>query len=117
MDLTRKDAPPETEGSKRESLPDDVIKAMRMRVRDNMLGYRNKMVSKPRESSETHNTDNIRYRRDGSIDTTHYIAEGPKARSRQAHRIAGETVRMIWSPRLGILAVLAALFHLPGGNS
>ncbi|SHL09258.1 hypothetical protein SAMN05444414_1051, partial [Roseovarius marisflavi] len=36
MDLTRKDAPPETEGSKRESLPDDVIKAMRVRVRDNI---------------------------------------------------------------------------------
>lgn len=36
MDLTRKDAPVETEGSKREPLPEEVIKAMRVRVRDHV---------------------------------------------------------------------------------
>ncbi|MGX0975211.1 integrase [Roseovarius sp. MBR-51] len=35
MDLTRRDAPPVPDGSVRESLPDDVIRAMRARVRDN----------------------------------------------------------------------------------
>jgi len=34
MDLTRKGAAPETEGTKRESLPADVIKAMRVRLKD-----------------------------------------------------------------------------------
>ena len=35
MDLTRKGAAPETEGTKRESLPADVIKAMRARLKEN----------------------------------------------------------------------------------
>ena len=34
MDLTRKDAPVEAEGTKREPLPEEVIRAMRERVRD-----------------------------------------------------------------------------------
>jgi integrase len=36
MDLTRKDAPVEAEGNKREPLPEEVIKAMRARVRDHV---------------------------------------------------------------------------------
>ena len=58
-------------------------------------------------------TTSIRTRRDGSIDTTHYIALGRAARSRQAHDMARAGGRGLARAAMAGTAVIAALVVLP----
>lgn len=58
----------------------------------------------------TDNTQTIKYRPDGSIDTAHYMAKGRHARSCQAHQLAGKSAR---ASRAGVVAFFASLFSAP----
>lgn len=63
-------------------------------------------------------SDNIRRRRDGSIDTAHYIGEGRAARSRAARSLGDRSQRPTHRTAPGLLVVLGlflmALPFLPG---
>jgi|LGOV01.1.fsa_nt_gb hypothetical protein len=45
---------------------------------------------------------NIKYRPDGSIDTAYYMSIGRQKRSEQAHKIAGQASRSLFSAKFKI---------------
>jgi len=61
-------------------------------------------------------SQDIRFRRDGSIDTGYYMDRGRVRRSEAAHEMAGRTIQESRSV-LTALVVLIASFHLHRGQS
>ena len=62
------------------------------------------------------NTTNIRLRKDGSIDTTYYMARARVQRSEAAHKAARDVAKGT-RKTIGVLAVFAAVFPFLGGQS
>lgn len=62
------------------------------------------------------NTTNIRLRKDGSIDTTYYMARARVQRSEAAHNAARDVARGTHKT-IGVLAVFAAVLLFLGVQS
>lgn len=58
-------------------------------------------------------SQNIQYRKDGSIDTTHYIAHGRYLRSKAAHKLMQKRPNLGRGPLLIVVAMLAVLPFFP----
>ena len=61
-------------------------------------------------------TQTIRYRQDGSIDTAYYVALGRARRSEAAHRMAKSSARAPWSFS-ALVALAAAWLPVLGDKS